>query len=203
MDTQPATMKLLLATKNRHKVDEIKALLADLDVEILCALDFPDLPDVVEDRDTIEGNAAKKAIECAAHTGIPALADDTGFFVDALDGRPGVFAARYAGPECSYADNRTKMLGEMQGVTNRAAHFRTAVVFATPDAIIATTIGEVTGSITHQEAGEGGFGYDPIFRADETGKTFGEMDAQAKHAISHRGRAMRAMLPHLQRFYGA
>lgn len=196
-------MKLLLATKNKHKVMEIKEILADLDVEILSALDFPDMPDVVEDCNTIEGNAAKKATECAAFSGIPAIADDTGFFVDALGGRPGVFAARYAGSGCSYADNRAKMLSEMQNVSMRSAHFCTAVVFATPDTVVATTLGEVHGTITLKEIGEDGFGYDPIFRADETGKTFGEMDAQAKHAISHRGRALRAMLPQLKQFYGA
>jgi len=193
-------MKLLLATRNTHKVKEIVALLAGTNIQVVSALDFPGMPDVVEDRDTIEGNAIKKARECAAYAGMPAIADDTGLFVDALDGRPGAFAARYAGEGCSYADNRLKMLARMKGVTRRNAQFRTVVAFATPTELVATTTGEVRGTITLAEEGSGGFGYDPIFRADETGLTFGMMDAAAKHAISHRGRAMAAMIPILKEF---
>lgn len=193
-------MKLLLATRNKHKVEEIVALLAGTGICVVSALDFPDMPEVVEDRDTIEGNAIKKAQECAAYAGMPAIADDTGLFVDALDGKPGVFAARYAGVGCSYEDNRIKMLAQMEGVTRRNAQFRTVVAFATPTELVATTTGEVRGTITYADEGSGGFGYDPIFRADETGLTFGRMDAADKHAISHRGRAMAAMIPLIREF---
>jgi XTP/dITP diphosphohydrolase len=193
-------MKILLATRNKHKVEEIVALLAGTGISVVSALDFPDMPEVVEDRDTIEGNAIKKAQECAAYAGMPAIADDTGLFVDALDGKPGVFAARYAGVGCSYAENRSKMLAQMKGKAERNAQFRTVVAFATPTKLVATTTGEVRGTITHADEGSGGFGYDPIFRADETGLTFGEMDAAAKHAISHRGRAMATMIPIVKEF---
>ncbi len=192
-------MKIFLATKNIHKIEEIKALLSHLDLEIVSMHDIPDIPDVVEDKDTIEGNAAKKALEIADFTGMLCLADDTGFFVDALDGNPGVKAARYAGENCTYADNRNKMLREMAGKTNRKAAFRTAVVLAEPGKIIATEFGSVKGSITEIEIGAGGFGYDPIFRADETGKTFGEMSSDAKHKISHRGRALEKIIKHIEK----
>jgi XTP/dITP diphosphohydrolase len=123
------------------------------------------------------------------------LADDTGLFVDALDGKPGVHAARFAGENCTYKDNRDKMLREMEGKTNRKAQFRTVVAFASLEELIETAQGKIDGTITESEIGTGGFGYDPIFRADETGKTFGEMSEKEKNKISHRGRAFRNMIP--------
>jgi XTP/dITP diphosphohydrolase len=187
-------MKLLIATRNKDKIIEIREILKDLDLEIVSAFDIPGMPDVIEDRDTIKGNAIKKAEECAAFSGILALADDTGLFVDALDGKPGVFAARFAGEDCTYKDNRDKMLLEMKVETKREAQFRTVVAFASPDGIIATAEGKVDGEITTEEIGTGGFGYDAIFRASETGKTFGEMSQIEKEKISHRGRAFRNIL---------
>lgn len=183
-------MKLFLATKNKNKIIEITELLQHLDIEILSANEVKGVPDVVEDLDTIEGNAVKKAMETANHTGYICLADDTGFFVEALNGNPGVKAARYAGENASYSDNREKMLKEMVGKTNRKAYFKTAVVLAKPGEIIATVTGKVEGTITEMELGSDGFGYDPIFRADETGRTFGEMSSLEKHKISHRARAL-------------
>ncbi len=188
-------MILLLATRNEDKVIEIKDILKDLDVEIISASQFPDMPDVIEDRDTIKENAIKKAIECAAFSGMLTLADDTGLFVEALNGKPGVHAARFAGENCSYKDNRDKMLNEMKGKTDRKAQFRTVVAFASPQELIDTTQGKVDGTITESEIGTGGFGYDPIFRANETGKTFGEMSEKDKNKISHRGKAFRNMIP--------
>jgi XTP/dITP diphosphohydrolase len=187
-------MKLLLATRNKDKIKEIKEILKDLDVKILSASDIHGMPDVIEDKDTIKGNAIKKAIECAAFSGMLTLADDTGLFVDALDGKPGVYASRYAGENCSYKDNRDKMLHEMTGKTDRKAQFRTVVAFASPDGLIDTAQGKVDGTITESEIGTGGFGYDSIFRADETGRTFGEMSEKEKNIISHRGRAFRNMM---------
>ena len=193
-------MNLLLATRNKDKIKEIKEILKDLDVKILSASDIPGMPDVIEDKDTIKGNAIKKAIECATFSGMLTLADDTGLFVDALDGKPGVYASRYAGENCSYKDNRDKMLFEMTGKTNRKAQFHTVVAFASPDGLIDTTQGKVDGTITESEIGTGGFGYDAIFRANKTGKTFGEMNEKEKNEISHRGRAFRNMIPNLEKY---
>ncbi len=188
-------MKLLLATRNKDKVIEIKEILKDLDVEIDSASQFPDMPDVIEDKDTIKGNSIKKATECAEYSGLLTIADDTGLFVDALEGKPGVYAARFAGEDCSYKDNRVKMLKEMKGISNRNAQFRTVCALVSPDGLIATTEGIVEGKITEKEFGENGFGYDTIFRANETGKTFGEMTLIEKEKISHRSRAFNKMIP--------
>ena len=188
-------MKLLLATRNKDKIKEIKEILKDLNLEIISAFDIPAMPDVVEDRDTIKGNAIKKAIECAAFSGMLTLADDTGLFVDVLEEKPGVHAARFAGENCTYKDNRQKMLREMTGKTNRKAQFRTVVAFASPQGLIDIALGKIDGTITESEIGTGGFGYDAIFRADETGRTFGEMCEKEKNKISHRGRAFRNMIP--------
>ena len=188
-------MKLLIATRNKDKLIEIKEILKDLDLKIISAYDIPGMPDVIEDRETIEGNAIKKAEECAAFSGLYALADDTGLFVEALDGEPGVYSSRYAGESCSYEDNRAKLLQEINGEINRRAAFRTVVAFASPQGLIAIAEGEVEGEITENDIGTGGFGYDAIFRAKESGKTFGEMSQAEKEKISHRGRAFRKMLP--------
>ena len=188
-------MKLLLATRNEDKVIEIKEILKNLDVEIVSASQFPDMPDVIEDKDTIKGNSIKKATECAEFSNLLTIADDTGLFVDALDGKPGVFAARFAGEDCSYKDNRIKMLKEMKCRENRNAQFRTVCALVSPDGLIATTEGIVEGKITEEECGDNGFGYDAIFKADETGKTFGEMTLIEKEKISHRSRAFNKMIP--------
>lgn len=188
-------MKLLLATRNEDKVIEIKEILKDLDVEIVSASQFPDLPDVIEDKDTIKGNSIKKATECADFSKLLTIADDTGLFVDALDGKPGVYAARFAGENCSYKDNRVKMLEEMKNIPNRNARFHTVCALVSPDGLIATTEGVVEGKITEKEFGSNGFGYDAIFKADETGRTFGEMTLTEKETISHRSRAFNKMLP--------
>ena len=188
-------MKLLLATRNEDKVIEIKEILKDLDVEIVSASQFPNMPDVIEDKNTIKGNSIKKATECADFSKLLTIADDTGLFVDALDGKPGVFAARFAGEDCSYKDNRVKMLKEMKNVTNRNAQFRTVCALVSPDGLIATTMGIVEGKITEEEFGNNGFGYDAIFKADETGRTFGEMTLTDKEKISHRSRAFNKMIP--------
>lgn len=188
-------MKLLIATRNRDKIHEIKEILKNENLEIISAFDIIGMPDVIEDRDTIEANAIKKAEECADFSGLFTLADDTGLFVDALQGAPGVYSARFAGENCTYKDNREKMLTAMRDKTKRRAQFRTVVAFASPTGLIATAEGKVDGKITHEEIGTGGFGYDAIFRAVETGKTFGEMSRAEKEKISHRGRAFRNILP--------
>ena len=193
-------MKLLIASRNKDKILEIKENLLGLNLNIVSALDFPELPDIVEDKDTIAENAIKKATECARFSGMLTIADDTGFFVEHLGGKPGVYAARYAGENCTYADNRNKMLKAMNGKINRTAEFRTVVALASPNYLIGTSEGKVPGKVTEREIGNLGFGYDPIFRADETGKTFGEMPKAEKHLISHRGKAIRKIIPVLKRY---
>ncbi|MCD4829959.1 MAG: RdgB/HAM1 family non-canonical purine NTP pyrophosphatase [Candidatus Cloacimonetes bacterium] len=187
-------MKILLGTHNPDKIREIRDILADVEGLKLLS-DLPGMPEVVEDGDTIEANAVKKAVETARATGMPTLSDDTGFFVDALNDAPGVYAARFAGENCTYRDNRLKMLRHMKGEFERTAHFRTVVALADKDGLVGVSRGSVCGRVTHEERGEGGFGYDAIFLADETGLTFGEMSDENKNAISHRGRAFRAAIP--------
>lgn len=193
-------MKLMIASKNKHKIVEINELIGDLDLEVLNATDFPDLPDVIEDKETIEENAIKKAMEVASSTGLLSMADDTGLFVNALNGEPGVYSARYSGEQATYLDNRVKMLKEMLGKADRSAYFMTVIALATPDGLVATCSGKVMGQITEKEIGEGGFGYDSIFLADETGQTFGEMGNAAKNEISHRGRALQKFIPIIKKY---
>ncbi len=184
-------MKLLLATRNRDKVREIKAMLADLPLEILCAADMPELPEVEEDAPTLEGNAIKKARTLYEITGIPAMADDTGLEIDALNGAPGVYSSRYSGPGATYRDNVEKVLREMRGVASekRTARFRTVIAYV--DGRETETLeGVCPGRITTEPRGSGTFGYDPIFEVDGTGKTMAEMSLSEKNSISHRGRAM-------------
>lgn len=191
-------MKLLVATRNVDKVKEIKMLLQHLDIELYSCRDFEDLPEVIEDQDTIEGNAIKKAVETAQKTGMLTVSDDTGFFIEALNGAPGVFAARFAGEGCTYADNRKKVLSEMKGCANRSAYFKTVVALADAKGLITTRKGQVNGSITEEEFGNLGFGYDAIFRENQTGKTFGELSEEEKNQISHRALAFQAILPVIQ-----
>lgn len=189
-------MQIVCASANPDKVAEIQALLHGT-VDLLSRP--ADVPDVVEDADTLVGNARLKAAAIVAATGLPAVADDTGLEVDALGGAPGVHTARYAGEGCSYADNRTKMLAELSGETDRAAAFKTVALVLWPDGDELAVEGVCRGVITHHEQGDGGFGYDAIFMPDESaGCTFAEMPAADKHAISHRGRAFRALLSELE-----
>lgn len=187
-------MRLVLATRNEHKVREIKEILEGLDVKLLSFHDLADLPDVVEDGTTLDENAVKKAVEVAKATGLPALADDTGLEVDALGGAPGVYSARYAGPACDYDANNTKLLTKLEAVadSDRGAAFRCVVALATPDRLIGTVVGKTTGTIIRERRGVGGFGYDPLFRPDGYDRTYAEMSAEEKNEISHRGRAVRA-----------
>lgn len=192
-------MKLVLATKNRHKFDEMCYILRDIELELICAADINGLPDVEEDKDTIEGNAIKKAREIADYTKLPALADDTGFFVSALNDEPGVFAARYAGENCSYADNVNKLLLNLEGITNRSARFETVVALAFPDKEeIITRKGIIQGIILEKTKGSSGFGYDPIFVPEGFTKTFAELTDAEKNEISHRARAFQAIIPVLK-----
>jgi XTP/dITP diphosphohydrolase len=183
-------MQLLIATRNAHKLKEIRAILELPGVEIVGADAFPDLPDVVEDRDTFEGNAAKKAVELAAASGMLTLADDSGLEVDALNGAPGVYSARYAGEPSNDAANNRKLLAALDDVTDRTARFRCAIALATPDGRSQTVDGRCEGKIGHEPRGDQGFGYDPLFIPDGYTQSFGELSGDIKHSISHRGAAL-------------
>lgn len=184
--------QLVCASANPDKVAEIRDLLADV-VDLLPRPEH--VPDVVEDADTLVGNARLKAQAIVDATGLPAVADDTGLEVAALGGAPGVYTARYAGEGCTYADNRRKMLSELDGVDDRRAAFRTVALVRWPDGRELAVEGVCEGSIATHERGDAGFGYDAIFVPSEGGgATFSEMDAEAKHEISHRGRAFRELV---------
>jgi XTP/dITP diphosphohydrolase len=186
--------EIVLATRNRHKVREISELLSGVGVLVRSFRDFPDLPEVVEDGDTLEANAVKKAATIAAVTGLPALADDTGLEVQALDGAPGVVSARYAGPDATYDDNNRKLLAALAGVPAavRRARFRCVVALAVPGEPVRSVEGRTDGVILETPRGDGGFGYDPVFLPDGHERTYAEMDAAEKNAVSHRGKAVRA-----------
>jgi XTP/dITP diphosphohydrolase len=187
-------MRLLLATHNRNKIKELKEALKDSGNEILSLDDFPDLPEVIEDGDTLEHNSLKKAKEIFVHSGITTLADDTGLEVEYLNGEPGVFAARWAGEGCSYKDNCDKMLRELKGVPNdkRKAVFR-CVITLYGNGILKTSVGELKGRIIEESRGTDGFGYDPVFIPDGYDITLAEMPLSEKNKISHRGLAVKKM----------
>ena len=184
--------RLVCASANPDKVAEIAAVLAGV-VDLVPRPD--DVPEVVEDAGTLEGNARLKAVAICDATGLPAVADDTGLEVDALGGAPGVDAAHYAGEGCSYAENRHKLLRELGGATDRTARFRTCVLVRWPDGCELLVDGVCSGVITEVERGDRGFGYDAVFVPDDgDGRTFAEMGEHEKHAISHRGRAFRNLV---------
>ena len=185
-------MKLIVATRNKHKLEEIRTILSGLDVELHSALDFPDIPDVVEDGDTFEANAIKKAVTIAHATGCWALADDSGLEVAVLGNAPGVFSARYAGEPVSYAANNEKLLRELAGQKNRHARFRCVMALSDPDGSAETVAGRCEGHIIEELRGTAGFGYDPLFVPEGYTQTFAELPADQKNAISHRGRALHA-----------
>ena len=186
-------MRLLIATRNRGKLREMQALLDGLAVELATLNDFPQAPEVEEDLPTLRGNASKKACEVASACGQFTVADDSGLFVDALDGRPGVHSARYAGPEPTSEKLCRKLLAEMDGVPRerRGAHFGCCVAMADPQGeAVLTAEGRVDGRILTEMRGRGGFGYDPVFFYVPAGCTFAEMRPEEKNAVSHRGRAL-------------
>jgi XTP/dITP diphosphohydrolase len=184
--------ELVLATQNPHKVVEMKSMLADLGIEVRSLADFHGAPEVDEDGATYMENALKKARSAAAFTGKPALADDTGLEVEALGGRPGVYAARFAGEHCSFQDNIKKLLGLLNGIPTeqRGAQFISVLALVTPDGREEIVRGELDGRITEEPVGVDGFGYDPVFFSVEAGKTLAELSPEEKNRISHRRRAV-------------
>jgi XTP/dITP diphosphohydrolase len=189
----------VLATANPHKAQEMRAVLVPLGIELL---ERPgDVADVDETGETLEENALLKARALVEATGRAAIADDTGLFVDALEGRPGVRSARYAGEAATYDDNVTKLLGELNGVAvARRARFVTVICVAYPDGEAFCVEGQLDGEITRERLGDQGFGYDPVFAADDTeGRTLAQLAPHEKNEVSHRARALRALSEELAR----
>jgi XTP/dITP diphosphohydrolase len=187
--------ELVLATRNRHKATELIQLLGGLGITIRTLDEFPEAPEVIEDGNTCEANAVKKACAIAEYTGMPAVADDTGLEVDALGGRPGVYAARYAGEGATYEDNCRKLLRELMGIPReqRTAHFVTVAALALPSDGMQVARGTLDGLIAEEATGTAGFGYDPVFLIPELGMTLAQLSADQKNRISHRAKAFTKM----------
>lgn len=188
--------KLVFATNNQHKLEEARAITAGK-FELLSLADIDCHDDIPETAPTLEGNALIKARWIFDRYGFDCFADDTGLMVDALGGEPGVLSARYAGPGHDSEANMRKLLANMEGKADRKAHFSTAVALIL-DGKEYLFEGRVDGTIASEPGGENGFGYDPVFVADETGRRFAEMTSEEKNSISHRGRAMRKLAEFLE-----
>jgi XTP/dITP diphosphohydrolase len=189
-------MQLFVATRNRNKIRELQALLKDTAVTLCSYRDFKDLPEVPEEGNTLRENAIAKATTLAKRTGLLSIADDSGLEVDALGGQPGVFSARYAGPNATDKENNEKLLGQLDGVPDdkRAARFRCAIAIATPERLVAVVEGVCEGRIATEERGSEGFGYDPVFIKEEYVKTFAELPLEIKNRVSHRALALEKAL---------
>ena len=182
---------IVLATTNQGKTREIHELLKGFPIEIKNLNDFGPIPEVIEDGTTFDDNAYKKASFTARVLGYPAMADDSGLCVEALDGAPGVYSARYAGENATDADNVNKMLDDLKDKENRNASFKCVVSIAVPTGAALTYEGECQGVITQEPAGDNGFGYDPLFLYPEFNKTFAQLSIQEKGSVSHRGKALK------------
>jgi len=184
--------ELIIATGNKHKVEEIKDVLRDLGVKIVPMADMPSFPKTVEDGATLEENAAKKAREAALFYNKWALSDDTGLEVDFLNGAPGVYSARFAGEHCSYEDNNKKLLSLLKDVPpeKRTAKFACVIAISNPKGECSFARGEIYGIITDKISGSNGFGYDPVFFVPQENKTFAELSSEEKNKISHRAKAL-------------
>jgi XTP/dITP diphosphohydrolase len=193
--------KLILATNNIHKISELTAILSGLNLEILSAKNFPDFPEVEETGETMLENAILKVRAVWEKFHLPAVADDTGLEVDYLGGAPGVYSARFAGPGCSFADNNRKLLALLDNVPDeeRGACFKCVISFADETGAITSVEGILKGKIASYPSGKHGFGYDPIFIVEGTGKTLAELPAVEKNKISHRSRALAKIRPVIER----
>lgn len=189
--------KLVFATNNKNKLREMREIMDGL-YEVVGLNEIGCNDDIVEDADTIQGNARIKADYVTNRFGVDCFADDTGLEVEALDGAPGVYSARYAGEHCSYQDNVNKILSELKGVENRKACFRT-VIALNLNGESHFFEGRCDGIITTEAHGEGGFGYDPVFKPDGYDETFAEMSSELKNKISHRGRATVKLIDFLRK----
>lgn len=182
---------IVLATRNKGKTREIKALLKEFPIDIKNLDDFGPIPDVIEDGKTFDDNAYKKAAFTAKILGYPAMADDSGLCVEALDGAPGVYSARYAGENATDADNVKKMLTDLDGIENRNAAFQCVISIAVPTGAALTYEGECKGILTKEPMGDNGFGYDPLFFYPDFNKTFAQLTLEEKGQVSHRGKALK------------
>jgi len=195
-------MRVVLATQNAHKLVEMRRILdeAGLDIELIGTDVYPDLTDVAETGSTFAANALLKARSVCAETGLPAIADDSGLGVDALNGMPGIFSARWSGSHGDDLANLNLLLGQIADVPDarRGAAFHCAAAVVLPDGTERVVEGSIDGHLIREPRGSNGFGYDPIFVPVGESRTTGEMSAEEKDAISHRGRAMRALVPVLQ-----
>jgi XTP/dITP diphosphohydrolase len=188
-------MKIIFATNNSYKLEEIRsAVRGDFTITGLAENGIKD--EIPETRDTLEGNAIEKAEYIYTKYGLNCFADDTGLEVEALGGKPGVYSARYAGPQCSSRDNVKKLLEEMEGTDNRNARFRTVIAFI-EEGEIRIFEGTIYGSITRETHGSKGFGYDPVFLPENSDRTFAEMSLEMKNQISHRSRAVEKFVTYL------
>ena len=183
-------MRLLIATRNSHKLAEIRQILSFPSLDIVGLDHLPGIPEVEEDGATFEANARKKAIVVAGAASEWTLADDSGLVVDSLGGAPGVHSARYAGTPADYLANNAKLIKALDGVINRRARFRCVLALASPRGDCRTVEGTCEGYIALTPRGDGGFGYDPLFIPDGSSETFAEMSSERKNAISHRARAL-------------
>jgi len=183
---------LIVATRNMGKLLEIRMILEGVDCTIYSLEDFPGLPEIEEDGATFEQNAIKKAATIARLAGIPALADDSGLAVDCLGGKPGVFSARYAGPDATDEMNNARLLDDLRGVPHerRGAAFHCVIALCLPDGSCTTFTGELRGTILDSPKGKGGFGYDPLFLVEEEGVTLAELPLVRKNSLSHRAKAL-------------
>lgn len=188
---------LLIGSGNRDKTRELEALLAAATWEVKNLRDFPDVDEPEEDADTFEGNALLKARYYGDHFGVACVADDSGIVVDALDGAPGVYSARYAGEGCTYEANNAKLLGELADASDRTARFVCCAAFRDVNGEMFTETGVCEGAVALKPCGRNGFGYDPIFIPEGHCESFGELSPDIKHAISHRGKAFRALAQRL------
>lgn len=188
-------MQLVLATGNANKVKEIASLIPER-FELLSLKDIHYMTDIPEDHDTLEDNSLQKAMTIWLHTGISCLAEDTGLFIEALDGAPGVYSARYAGPQKNDQDNIQKVLTELKGESNRKAHFKTVFTLII-DGVAHQFEGKFDGQILEAPQGDGGFGYDPIFSHEE-GKSLAEIPLEVKKKISHRAIALQKVIKFLE-----
>ena len=194
-------MEIVLATRNRKKIEEIIRITQGLNVRILTLDDFPGCPETEEDGKTFEENAIKKAVTVSEYTGKPALADDSGLEVDALQGAPGTLSARYAGERANDQNNVEKLLKEMRSFPeyDRKARFVCCIALAFPEGTINTFYGTSEGKIGTEPRGHGGFGYDPVFYPEGFSITFAEMSGERKDTLSHRGKALSKVKEHLRK----
>lgn len=193
-------MKIVLATGNRGKVEELKYILKDLDAQVISLNEFPQVGDIIEDGATFEENAIKKAKAVSDATGLVAVADDSGLEVDFLNGAPGVYSARFAGEDKDDEENNNKLLSLLAGQPpeKRSARFKCVIAVSCPKGQLYTAEGTCEGVIAEDKKGEGGFGYDPLFIVPEYNKTFGELEPHIKNIISHRAKALEKIKPILE-----